>query len=38
MILSKYADFTDIFSSDFVAQLLEYTEINNYPLNLVKGQ
>ena len=29
-ILSKYADFADIFSPKLVAKLFKHTEINNY--------
>lgn len=34
----EYADFTNIFSSNLVVELLEHTGINNHPINLVEGQ
>ena len=34
-IPTKYSDFTDIFSSELVSKLLEYTEINNHAIKLV---
>lgn len=35
MILSKYADFADILSSNFAAELFEYIRINNHAIKLV---
>ncbi len=32
---SKYADFTDVFSSKLAAELLEHTGINDYAIELV---
>lgn len=32
----EYVDFADIFSSNFIAKLLEYIGINNYLINLIK--
>lgn len=37
-VLCKYTDFADIFFKDLVDELLEYTEINNYVIELVKDQ
>lgn len=34
-ILSKYAGFIDIFSSDLVVEHLEHTKINNYAIQLI---
>ncbi len=34
-VLSKYADFADVFSLKLAAKLLEHTEINNYAIKLV---
>ena len=34
-IPAEYSDFSDIFFSDSVAELLEYTGINNHPVNLL---
>lgn len=36
-VLLKYIDFANIFSSNFVVNLLEYIVIDNYSMNLVKG-
>ena len=33
----KYADFANIFSKDLVAKLPEYTGINDYTIDLIKG-
>ena len=33
----EYADFVDIFSKDLPAKLPEYTDINDYIINLIKG-
>ena len=37
-IFAKYFDFLDIFSSNSAVELLEYTRINNYPINLLKDK
>ena len=34
-IPSKYADYTDVFSPDSVAELPEHTGINDHPINLI---
>lgn len=38
VVLSKYTDFINVFSSDFVAKLLKYSRINHYLINLVNSQ
>lgn len=38
IVLSKYADCTDIFSLNFAAKLPNYIRINGYLIDLVKGQ
>lgn len=35
-VLFEYTNFVDVFSKDLVAKLLEYTKINNYPIDLVE--
>ncbi len=37
-VLSKYADFADVFSPKLAAELPEYTRINNYAIELVDDQ
>lgn len=37
-ILSEYFDYTDMFSPEFNTKLVKYTGINDYPIDLVKGQ
>lgn len=37
VIFLKYADFITVFFPEFVAELSEYTEINNHLINLVDG-
>lgn len=37
-ILSKYIDFIDVFSSNLVAKLSEYTRINNHTIKLINGK
>ena len=37
-ILTEYSDFSNVFSSDSAVELLEYTEINNYPINLLDNK
>lgn len=34
----KYSNFLNIFSSDFAAELLEYTRIKNYPIDLLDSK
>ena len=34
---AEYSDFVDVFSPDFISELLEYTEINNLTIKLVDG-
>ena len=34
-ILTEYFDFSNIFSSDFTAELPEYTRINDHPIDLL---
>lgn len=36
-IITKYSDFADVFSSNFVEKFPEYTGINNYFIKLIKG-
>ena len=36
-IFTKYSNFADLFSLDFLSKLLEYTKINNYAIKLVDG-
>ena len=38
IIPSKYANYTNIFSPDFVAELLKYTGINNHLTNLIDNK
>lgn len=38
IVFSKYAEFIDIFSSNNANKLLNYININNYLINLIKGQ
>lgn len=38
VIFFKYADFADVFTSEFVVKLLKYIRINNYLIDLVNGQ
>ncbi len=38
IVPSEYVDFADIFSPKLVAELSEYTEINNYAIKLVHYQ
>ena len=35
---AKYSDFADVFSADLASELLKHTGINNYAIELVKGQ
>ena len=35
-ISPKYVDFADIFFKDLVVELLKYTKINDYTINLIK--
>lgn len=35
-VLFKYADFTNVFFENLIAKLPEYTEINNYVIDLIK--
>ena len=37
-IPAEYSDFSDIFPSDSVAELLKYTGINNHPINLLDNK
>lgn len=37
-ILIEYLDFTSFFSSNYMAKLLKYAEITNYPINLEEGK
>lgn len=37
-IPSKYTDYTNVFSPNSTAELLEYTAINNYPINLIDNK
>lgn len=37
-IFSEYCDFADIFSLKLAIELSEYTEINNYVINLINGK
>ena len=34
-IPSEYADYTNVFSSNFAAELPEYTSINDHPIDLI---
>ncbi len=34
-VLSKYADFADVFIPNLTTKLLKYTRINNYTIELV---
>lgn len=36
-ILLEYSEFTDVFSSEFTAEILKYKNINNHTINLVKS-
>lgn len=37
-VSSKYANFVDVFSKNLIAKLIKLTKINNYAINLIKGQ
>ena len=37
-IPSKYSDFSNVFYLDSVAELLEHTKINDYPINLLNNK
>ena len=37
-VLAKYSDFVDVISPDLASKLSEYTRINDYTIELVKGQ
>ena len=37
-ILAQYSKFSNVFSSDSAAELLEYTRINNYSINLLNNK
>lgn len=37
-ILSRYADFVNVFSPNLVAELSNYTRINNYVIGLINGK
>lgn len=38
IVLSKYADFTSIFSPNLINKLPEYIKINNYAINLIESK
>lgn len=38
IIFSEFFDFTDIFSLELVAEISEYTRINNYAINFVDSK
>lgn len=38
LVLSKYANFAIVFSSNPIAKLPENNGVNNHPINLVEGQ
>ena len=37
-IFTEYSDFSNIFSSDPAAELLEHNKINDYPINLLNDK
>lgn len=37
-IPSKYTDYTNVFSPNSTAELLEHTGINNYPIDLINNK
>ena len=37
-VLTEYSNFSNIFSSNFAAELPEHNRINNYPINLLNNK